>query len=88
MMTSGHTNCTYIIIAKHEGKEPVSIGTFTLPRAATAQETEAAAKRGAEADVHKFYGAHLPDGTPRPTVVDVRLGHMTFIPDDYEWRRT
>ena len=80
-------NCGYTIEVGHKDKKPFLVGSFSTVRLDTEQATEASAAKYAEEMIDKFWSAHFPDDAPRPTVVKVRLGHMTFVPDDYEWCR-
>ena len=84
---SGGYVCCFVVEAEYPGKKRFFVGTFATPRLSTEQETEAAAMSQAQAELDRFAALHLPDGTPPPCAIRARLGHMTFVPDDYEWRR-
>ena len=83
---SGAYVCRFVVEAEYPGKRPFLVGVFTTPRRSTEQETEAAAMSAAQANLDCFAAASFPDGTPPPRAIRARLGAMTFIPDDYEWR--
>lgn len=87
---TGNTVCSYSAIVKYPDKENFSMysPTMTVTRCKTEQETEEAARKEAVRKVDLFFKKHFPAKTPRPEVVAVKLGSVTFIPDDYEWRRT
>lgn len=86
-LRSGDVVCSYIIEVSYPGKEPFYVGSFTVPRASTEQETERQAMALSVDALRKFFDDHFPDAVPEPTVVSVRLGSYTFVPDDYDWRR-
>ena len=80
--------CSYVVEAAYDGKKPFLIGTFTVPRAPTFQETEAAAMSEMVHKVRQFFVDHLPDEVQPPVSIKAQLGSISFIADDYEWRRT
>lgn len=85
----GSTVCHYSARVWYEGKKEFLAFSphMRVVRQETAEETEALAKTEAHRQVDKFWEEHFPEGTPRPLVIEVVLGWMTFVPDDYEWRR-
>ena len=79
--------CSYVVRACYPGKKPFLIGTFSIPRGPTFHETEVAAEKEMDAAVARFFRDCYPDGTKPPLSVKAHLGSVTFVPDDYEWRR-
>jgi hypothetical protein len=88
LLQNGNVICRYVVEARYRGKKPFCIGTFSVRREMTEQETEEAAKREAQSAVEHFYAECLPSDTTKPEITGVRLGSSVFVPDDYEWRRT
>jgi hypothetical protein len=86
-LASGTIMCCYVVTVCYDGKKEFVIGTFHIPRHDTEAETEKAAFSAATLRIDQFFADHFPSGVPRPTVLKATLGHQTFIPDDYEWRR-
>jgi hypothetical protein len=84
---NGVVVCNYVITCCYTDKPPITIGCFTIERQKTEQETEAAALSTAASAIKRFFDKYFPSGTVEPNVIDVKLGSMTFVPDDYEWRR-
>lgn len=78
---------TFVAEVGYAGKKPMFVGTFRMDRAATEEEQIAAAEACVGDKVEAFWREHFPDNSPAPAVLSVRLGYMTFVPDDYEWRR-
>lgn len=87
---TGSQVCRYTAQIQYEGKTALEAycPEMNIPRAPTWHETEARALAEAERQVAAMWQRCFPDGTPLPRVTGVRLGHMTFVPDDYEWRRS
>jgi hypothetical protein len=86
-MSTGTTVCRYIVEAQYTGKQPFLVGTFAVPRQRTDHDTETEARKEATRELAKFWTLHMQDGIAPPVVLSVRLGSLTFVPDDYEWRR-
>lgn len=65
---------------RHEGREAMQIGNFQVDRLATDEEILA----DAVSDIEAFYIRHMPEGTPRPKVVNFIRGALRLSVDDEE----
>jgi len=84
---SGKTICSFVIEAAYPGKTPFVVGTFRVERGDGEMETERRAMESADQSLRDFVATSLPDGTACPQVLSIRLGAMTFVPDDFDGSR-
>lgn len=77
---------SFIIEARLPGKAPVWIGTFNYAAGGRAEAVTADAQRLADHRapdmLREFIAKHLPDGTPEPEILSVRLGSLVFMPGE------
>lgn len=67
-----------VYMAQHSGKEQFLIGNFMVDRHAKDEEILALAI----GHVEEFYQRHLPDGTPRPNIVNFHKGALHLYLED------
>jgi hypothetical protein len=71
----------------YDGKEPFLICNRKMDVMPSEAEQLQEAKKQSSVFLEQFYTSCMPDGMQRPKITGIKLGYVTMISDDHEWRR-